>query len=1157
MSGFVHLHLHSEYSLLDAACRISDIPKFAKKAGHDAVAITDHGVMYGAVAFYKACKNEGVKPIIGCEVYVAETSRYVHNRDGGGYYHLILLVKNETGYRNLIYMVSKSFSDGFYVKPRIDMELLETHSEGLIALSACIAGYVPQTILRGDFDEAEKMVLKMKRIFGEENYYLEIQDHGLSEEKVVNKGLVSLSEKTGVGLAATNDVHYLDRSHAVYQDVLMCIQTNETVDNDDRPLRFATEEYYYKSTAEMEALFSGFAGAIENTEKIASMCSFDFDFSKLYLPRYVCPVGISAGDYLRSLAEQGFKDKVSSGKIVFDEKNTEKVYLDRIGYELSVIETMGYSEYFLIVYDFVHFAKSKRISVGPGRGSGAASFIAYLIGITDIDPVRYELIFESFLNVDRVSMPDFDIDFADKRREEVIDYVKAKYGEDHVSQIITFGTLSARAVVRDVGRALGMPYSTVDRIAKLIPRELNVKLSDCLRKGELSERYTSDSEIKKLIDTSLALEGMPRHASTHAAGVVITDRPVYEYVPLASNSGNMLTQFDMDTVAELGLLKFDFLGIRYLTVIEEAVRQIKLTEPSFDIENIPYDDPKTYSLICKGNTEGVFQLNSSGMRAKLIQIKPESFDDIIAAIALYRPGPLKAGAIDAYAVNKHDRSKITYSTGKLAPILDSTFGCLIYTEQITQIFRDLAGYSFSEADNVRRAIKKKKGDVIENERGRFIKGAVEQGVPQKVAEKIFADIEGFSEYAFNKSHATAYAVTAYRTAYLKAHYLKEYYSALISSEMSYQDKVNDYISELKKSGISVLPPDVNYSNISFSVDGDSIRFGLLAILNVGRPLVSFIINERLSNGRYRSLDDFIVRCASSDLNRRQYEMLVKSGALDSLGVNRNALLALTDKVADFRSSLSNSDSSQMDLFSMLDGDEDAAVHERFKIPDIPEMPEEQKLRFEKESLGLYISGNLINRYSEHISKLGAVNIKDLVSAFSNEDTDHLAIHDGSNIVVCGLVNRITNKKTKNGDPMSFVTVEDSSGETECICFASVLAKYGYLLTQGNAIAVSGRVSVKDDDVSVIAVSVTRLEENGETDKTTAGKTLYIKIDYIGSELYDKIHDVIVKTGGDTPVVFYSSEKKKYFREVGIAADVSERSLSALIGIAGEDSVVLK
>jgi len=1152
MGAFVHLHLHSEYSLLDGACRVADIPKKAAAMGHDAVAITDHGAMYGAVAFYKACKKYGVKPIIGCEMYVAETSRLVKSRDGGGYYHLILLVKNEIGYRNLIYLVSKSFSDGFYIKPRIDMELLAEHSEGLIALSACIAGYVPKKILQGYYDDAKKMALRMKNIFGVDNYYLELQNHGMPEESRVNSSLVSLSKECGIGLVATNDVHYIEKSHAEYQDVLMCIQTNEVVTN-ERALAFSTDEYYYKSTEEMSALFSAYNGAIENTVKIASMCSFDFDFSKTYLPRYICPNGVQASDYLKKLTMDGLSKKVSGCRIVYDSSYSEKTYLNRIDTELSVIETMGYSEYFLIVWDFVNFAKSKNISVGPGRGSGAASLVAYLIGITDIDPVRYDLIFESFLNVDRVSMPDFDIDFADNRREEVIEYVKSKYGDDHVSQIITFGTMSARAVVRDVGRALGMQYSTVDRIAKMIPHAINITLTEALESTELSERYNSDPEVNKLINISLALEGMPRHASTHAAGVVITDRPVYEYVPLASNGGNMLTQFDMDTVAELGLLKFDFLGIRYLTVIAEAVSQIKKSDPSFEIESVPFDDPKTFKLICKGNTEGVFQLNSAGMRSKLVQMHPETFDDIIAAIALYRPGPMKAGAVDAYAENKHDRSKIKYVTEKLSPVLDSTYGCLVYQEQVTQIFRELAGYSFSKADNVRRAVKKKKADVIENEREQFINGALQNGITREAAEKIFSDIEGFSSYAFNKSHATAYAVTAYRTAYLKAHYLKEYYSALISSEISYQDKVNEYISELKKSGIKVLPPDINYSYKGFSVEKDAIRFGLLAISNVGRPLVEYIINEREFGGKYTSFDNFITRTEGSDLNRRQYEMLVKAGALDSLVKNRNAALSMTDRVVDYRAAKSARSDGQMDLMSMLDEKE---IPSRFTIPDIEEMSEAQRLKFEKESLGLYISGSIIDRYSKHLSTIKRTSSRSISGYFEDKDDESETVYDGQKVTVAGVISRISNKKTKRGDPMSFVTIDDGDGEVECIFFANLLSKAGYMLTVQSAVAVTGTVSVKDDDISLLANSVLTLIENGDF-SDSAAKTIYVKIDDIGSSLYDRVRNAILSEKGTIPIVFYLSEKKKYIRENGLFGLATDNYIEYLNKIVGEGNVIIK
>ena len=1145
MGDFVHLHLHSEYSLLDGACRVADIPKYAKKCGHDAVALTDHGAMYGAVAFYKACKAEGIKPIIGCEMYVAEGSMLERTKENRRY-HLILLVKNETGYRNLIYLVSKSFSDGFYVKPRIDMDLLAKHSEGLIALSACIAGYIPQKLLSGEYDEARKMALRMKDIFGAENYYLEIQDHGMEEERRVAAGLAELSSECGIGLVATNDVHYLERSHAEYQDVLMCIQTNEVV-TEERSLKFATDEYYYKSTEEMKILFGAYRGAIENTAKIASMCSFDFDFSKTFLPRYDLPAGVTGGEYLRKITEEGLERRIASGDIDPALIARDK-YASRIENELTVIDNMGYSEYFLIVWDFVSHAKKKKIPVGPGRGSGASSLVAYLIGITDVDPIKYGLIFESFLNYGRVSMPDFDIDFADNRREEVIDYVKQRYGDDRVSQIITFGTMSARAVVRDVGRALGMSYAVVDRIAKLIPRELNITLTDALAKKELKDAFDEDASTRKLLEVSLALEGMPRHASTHAAGVVITDKPVYEYVPLASNGGNMLTQFDMDTVAELGLLKFDFLGIRYLTVICETEKKIRRRDPSFDVEKIPLDDAETYRLICKGKTEGTFQMNAT-IKPFLPMIHPDSFEDIIAVMALDRPGPISAGSVELYSAGKRDRSKIKYVTDKLSPILDSTYGCLLYTEQITQIFRELAGYTFSKADNVRRAIKKKKADVLASEREGFIKGAGENGVPVDAAEKIFYDIEGFSEYAFNKSHATAYAVIAYRTAYLKAHYLKEYYSSLISTEKN----VSDFISELKKSGVAVNGPDVNYSEAEFTVEDNAIRFGLSSVASVGRPLVEYIVRERENGGRYSSFDDFIIRTEGSDLTRRQYEMLVKAGALDSLGINRNAALALTDRVFDHRTASAGRADGQMDLLSMLGGTESVKA---FTIPDVPELSQLSLLMYEKESLGLYLSGSMISVYSDHVESLGTARIKDILDSFSEEGEPAVTYSDGDSVTVAGILSKIKSKKTKKGAPMAFVTVDDGTGEMEFIFFERILADHGHLLTPRSALAVTGKISVKDDDVSVIASGVTRLVENGQYVKPSI-KTVYIKIDDVGTELYRTVHDAVIKSPGDAPVVFYLTKKGKYVSEKGLSVDASDESIVRLREAAGDAAVVVK
>ncbi len=1146
MGEFVHLHLHSEYSLLDGACRVADIPKYARKMGHDAVALTDHGAMYGAVAFYNACRAEGVKPIIGCEVYVAEGSMLERTRENRRY-HLILLVKNERGYRNLCYLVSKSFSDGFYVKPRIDIELLASHSEGLVALSGCIAGYIPQKILSGEYEEAKKTALRMKNIFGAQNFYLEIQDHGLEEERRVAQGLAELSAECGVELAATNDVHYLERSHAEYQDVLMCIQTNEKV-GDERSLKFSSDEYYYKSTEEMKALFGAYRDAVTNTVKIADMCSFDFDFTKTYLPRYDLPKGVGAGEYLRSITEDGFFDRASSGAIDFSSAPRE-AYLSRIDDELTVIENMGYSEYFLIVWDFVHHAKKKKIPVGPGRGSGASSLVAYLIGITDVDPIKYGLIFESFLNYGRVSMPDFDIDFADNRREEVIDYVKQKYGDDRVSQIITFGTLSARAVVRDVGRALGMQYSTVDRIAKMIPRELNIKLEDAVNGNEaLKFAFNEDASTKKLLEVSLALEGMPRHASTHAAGVVITDRPVYEYVPLASNGGNMLTQFDMDTVAALGLLKFDFLGIRYLTVINEAEKMIRRRDPSFDVEKIPLDDAETYRLICKGKTEGTFQMNAT-IKPFLPLIHPDRFDDVIAVMALDRPGPIKAGSVELYAKGKRDRSSVKYVTDKLAPILDSTYGCLLYTEQITQIFRDLAGYSFSKADNVRRAIKKKNAGVLEAERDGFIKGATENGVSVEAAQKIFSDIEGFSEYAFNKSHATAYAVTAYRTAYLKAHYLKEYYSSLIPTERN----PSDFISELKKNGVAVLGPDVNYSDSAFTVEDGAVRFGLSSVSSVGRPLVSFIVNERERGGRYVSFDDFIIRTEGSDLTRKQYEMLVKAGALDSLGINRNAALALTDRVFDHRASSASRSDGQMDLMSMLGPAEKIRA---FTVPDVPELSEFTRLMYEKESVGLYISGSMIGVYSDHVEDLGAVSVKSVIDSFADDENEDGAFSDGDTVTLAGIVSRVNHKKTKKGAPMAFVTIDDGTGEIEFIFFERILSDAGYLLTSRSALALTGRISVKDDDVSVLASSVVPLIENGKYEKKTK-KTVYIKIDDVGTELYKAVRKAASEAKGDVPVVFYLSSAGKYVSEKGLCVGVDGAPFEKLKQTAGDGCVVVK
>ncbi|MBQ4354198.1 MAG: DNA polymerase III subunit alpha, partial [Clostridia bacterium] len=983
MGDFVHLHLHSEYSLLDGACRISDIPKAAKAAGHNAVAITDHGVMYGVVAFYKACIAEGIKPIIGCEVYVAKRSMSDRDKDfDAGSSHLVLLVKNEKGWENLIYLVSKGYTEGFYSKPRIDNELLEKHTEGLVCLSACLAGYIPRCIVAGEYEKAEEYALRLEKAFGHGNFYLEIQDHGLRDDDVVCAGIKSISEKTGIPMAATNDVHYLKKADSETQAVLMCIQTNNVI-TDGKPIGFETDEFYFKNTVEMERLFREYPDACANTQKIADMCSFDFSFGQTKLPRYKPENGMKPDAYLRSLALDGLEKKVLNGHISFSDKYPRSLYESRIDYELSVIENMGYSEYYLIVWDFVHHAKKTGIPVGPGRGSGAGSIIAYLIGITDIDSIRFDLLFERFLNPERVSMPDFDIDFCYDRRDEAIAYVREKYGDDHTAQIVTFGTLAARAAVRDVGRALGMPYNDVDAVAKQIPQILGMTLEKAMENKSLKDLYDDDEQVRKLLDTAAALEGMPRHASTHAAGVVITENPVTTYVPVAVNNGVTVTQFDMDTIAELGLLKFDFLALRYLTIIDNAEQQIREDNPSFDLTIVDMADPATYDTICAGRCDGVFQLESSGMRQMLTQLRPRCLDDIIAAIALYRPGPMDS--IPKYIEARHDPSKIHYCTPKLAPILDVTYGCIVYQEQVMQIFREIAGYSFGHADVVRRAISKKKQGVLDGERQAFIDGAVAQGIDETEAVKLFEDIVSFANYAFNKSHAAAYAVLSFRTAYLKTHYPREYESALLTSVLSSSEKLAEYIADCGKQGIRILPPDINRSRGSFHVEGDAIRFGLTALKSVGSAFIERIIAERNRDGDFADIHDFMHRTASVDMNKRQLETLIKSGALDSLGTPRSQLLASYELMLEKRSAGARSlEDGQIGLFDFGTKVE-APKPTRFEFPALPEFTNREKLALEKESCGLYLSGHVLDDYKQHLEKISPVKIAELHAAFRNEE----------------------------------------------------------------------------------------------------------------------------------------------------------------------------
>lgn len=1165
MSDFVHLHLHSEYSLLDGACRISEIPKRAAECGHKAVAITDHGAMYGSVAFYRACRENGIKPIIGCEVYVARKSRLGKNADAENPSdHLVLLCKNEIGYKNLIAMISRGFTEGFYSKPRVDRDLLSKHSEGLVALSACLAGAIPRMLLAGDYEGACEYAREMASYFKKDSFYIELQDHGIEEQKQILPLLVKLADECGLPLVATNDCHYLRRKDARTQAILMCIQTNNVITN-GRPIGFETDEFYYKTTDEMRALFGAYEGAIENTVKIADMCNFDFEFGKTLLPKFECPNGKSAGEYLSELAQSGFEKRVSDGKIVFD-SHTRDEYEDRIKYELSVIDQMGYSDYFLIVQDYVNYARAKDIPVGPGRGSGAGSLVAFLIGITDVDSIKFDLLFERFLNPERVSMPDIDIDFCYARRDEVIKYVGEHYGNERVSQIITFGTLAAKAAIRDVGRALGMSYSEVDAVAKMIPRELDITIADALKNPEFRELYDSDDNIHELVYTAMALEGMPRNVSVHAAGVVITDRAIAEYVPLAKSNDVVVTQYDMNTIADLGLLKFDFLSLRNLTVIKDAEDQVRERYPDFDIEKIPLDDKPTFETIANGNTSGIFQLESGGMRQMLMGLRPDCLEDIIAAISLYRPGPMDS--IPKYIENKNNREAIKYVTPLLEPILRPTYGCIVYQEQVMEIFRSVAGYTFGHADVVRRAMAKKHADEIEAEREGFVKGAVERGVDESAAIALFEDMADFAKYAFNKSHAAAYSIVSYRIAYLKVHYPREYMAALLTSVLGNMGKVSEYIAECGKMGIKVLPPDINCSNIYFHVDGNNIRFGLLALKNIGKLFASQIINER-KNRRYTSFDDFVSRMSGKDLNKRQVETLIKAGAFDSLGVPRKAIMAVYEKIVDGVNQQGRSNlEGQLDMFSSVP---DVDIAPKYEYPDMPEYSPREILNFEKEVSGMYFSGHILDGYSKHMADIGGTAISKLLG-----DEEEEGAADGTRVTVCGIINDITLKNTKNGDRMAFVSLEDNSGEIECIVFPKIYERVAHILRLDNCIALNANVTTRDDDVKLLVSGINELEENStyqEKPKRTAQtaqhaqihrsatsspqrvKKLFIRLPSLECEQAKKAKNLVEIFEGDTAVMLFDNSTKQY-TPIQSRADVSGVLVSELKTLLGDENVVL-
>lgn len=1168
MTDFVHLHLHSEYSLLDGACRVKDIPKRARECGHTAVALTDHGVMYGVPEFLSACEREGVRGIVGCEVYVAPRSRFDRGGGVGQPYHLVLLCENEEGYKNLMKLVSLSFTEGFYSKPRVDNELLRKYSRGLIALSGCLSGRVAKTLSAGDFEGARRAALEYAEIFGRENFYIELQDHGLSEQKQLIPDLVTLAEECGIEIVATNDCHYLRRRDADTQAILTCIQMNRNI-ADGRPLGFETDELYYKDSTEMSMLFSQYPRAIENTVKIAERCRVSVNSGgRVALPSYPVPCRMSASEYLRSLVLQGLDAREKNGTIRYTAHKREE-YLERIGYELSVIDGMGYSDYFLIVWDYVAFARSRHIPVGPGRGSGAGSLVAYLLRITDVDPIVLGLLFERFLNPERVSMPDIDMDFCYNRRDEVIEYVKEKYGSDHVSQIVTFGTLAAKAAIRDVGRTMGMSYSDVDKVVAALPHVHGITLEDAMLSADFRETYESSDENKRLIDTAMALEGMPRNVSIHAAGIVITDKPLSEYVPTSLSNGTPITQYDMDAIADLGLLKFDFLALRYLTIIDDAAQQIAESVSGFDIEQIPLDDARTYELLSSGMTEGVFQLESDGMRQFLTQMKPRCIEDVILAISLYRPGPMES--IPKFLECRSDPTKITYPLEMLRDVLEPTSGVVVYQEQVMSIFRTVAGYTLGHADVVRRAMSKKKHSVLEAEREGFIGGAYERGVDRESAERLFDDMTAFANYAFNKSHAAAYAILSYRTAYLKAHYPREYFAALLTSVLGNMPKIAQYIADCERLGISVLPPDVNKSDITFHVSEGNIRFGLLAVKNVGQSLVEDIIRERKEH-IFTSPEDLIERMSDrgANMNKKAAESLIKSGALDRLGKRRSQLLATYESMIDGASSRRSSNvAGQLDLFSTSEGFDRSLG---YRYPDLDELPLHVRLAQEKEATGLYFSGHPLDPYSKNMEIINFIDISALTAdAQSREKLPKL-------LTLVGTVSDITVKTTRTGEKMAFFTLEDRYADIECIAFAKAYSRIKSALERDAAVVVKGELQTRDDDSPrLIAMTAERLKRNGEFIPPEGRETkprikpqingkfggvsesagrLYLRVPSMTSREAIKAKNLVEIFEGSTPVIFYDSENKKYLPS-GLSFDVTEYTTTQLKNLLGTENVVVK
>ena len=1112
---FTHLHVHTEYSLLDGSSKIKELPARAKELGMDSLAITDHGVMYGVIDFYRACRAAGIKPIIGCEVYVAPGSRFDKEAVGQGddrYYHLVLLAENNTGYANLMKIVSRGFTEGFYYKPRVDYEVLTKYHEGIIALSACLAGEVARDITRNNYEEAKKAALHYQEIFGESNFFLELQDHGIPAQRLVNQELMRMSRETGIELVCTNDIHYTFADDAEAHDLLLCLQTGKKVTDEDR-MRYEGGQYYCKSPEEMAVLFPYAPQALENTHKIADRCNVEIEFGHTKLPKYEVPDGYDSWTYLLHLCNEGLVKRYG---------DKAELHRERLDYELGVIKTMGYVDYFLIVWDFINYAKQNGIAVGPGRGSGAGSIVAYSLAITDIDPIRYNLLFERFLNPERVSMPDIDVDFCFERRQEVIDYVVRKYGKDKVVQIVTFGTLAAKAVIRDVGRVLDMPYADVDRVAKLVPNELGITLDKALSGSQdFKALYDNDPEVKHLVDMARRLEGLPRNTSMHAAGVVICQKAADEFVPLSrGGDGTITTQYTMTTLEELGLLKMDFLGLRTLTVIQDAVKLVnKAHQGTLDIDKIDYDDQSVMELIGSGHTEGIFQLESPGMKNFMKELKPKSLEDITAGISLYRPGPMDF--IPKYLKGKNNPQEIEYECPQLESILSTTYGCIVYQEQVMQIVRDLAGYTLGRSDLVRRAMSKKKAAVMEKERQNFIYGNKEEGVPgciangisEETAKTIYDNMTDFAKYAFNKSHAACYAVVSYQTAYLKCHYPKEFFAALMTSVLANSSKIASYAYTCRQMGIDILPPNINEGEGNFSVAENGIMYGLSALKSLGRPVIDAIIEEREANGKFTGLEDFVSRLSGREVNKRTLESFIKSGAFDCFGANRHQMmLVYADIIDNITNERKNNIAGQMSLFDMFE-----EKHDKVNMPDVPEYDKEQLLAYEKEVLGVYVSGHPMDDYDA----LWRRHITNVSLDFINEEDNPPKVSEGEKVTIGGIITGKSVKNTSTGKLMAYITLEDVLGAVEVIVFPRDYEKYKDKLLEDNKVFIEGRVNIKEDENGkIVCSSVTTFNEIPRVCWLQfANKQAYL-------DAQPELDSIIASSDGNDTVTIYCREEKQ-------------------------------